>query len=112
MYFLLPDKKNGLPDLEKTINIFEKHPLRGDEMDEVEVGSFQLPFFNISFSLQEMEFLKKLGLVFPFSNGADFTETVDSIVAISNVFQNAFVEINEKGIEAAVVTYIDYEFRY
>lgn len=107
MYFLLPDKKDGLPDLEKTIdlNFFENHLSQGRE---VKVGSFQLPRFKISFDLEAPEFLKKLGLVLPFSNGADFTEMVDSPVAnslyISNVFHNSFVEVNEKGTEAAAAT--------
>lgn len=107
MYFLLPDKKNGLPDLEKTIdlNFFENHLSQGRE---VKVGSFQLPRFKISFALEAPEFLKRLGLVLPFSNGADFTEMVDSPVAnslyISNVFHNSFVEVNEKGTEAAAAT--------
>jgi len=74
----------------------------------VKVGSFQLPRFKISFALEAPSFLKKLGLVLPFSNGADFTEMVDSPVAnslyISNVFHNSFVEVNEKGTEAAAAT--------
>lgn len=107
MYFLLPDKKDGLLDLEKTIdlNFLENHLVQGPE---VKVGSFQLPRFKISFAFEAPEFLKKLGLVLPFSNGADFTEMVDSPVAnslyISNVFHNSFVEVNEKGTEAAAAT--------
>lgn len=45
----------------------------------------------------------------PFSNRADFTEMVDSPVAISNVFHNSSVEINEKGTEAAAVTAVAFE---
>lgn len=107
MYFLLPDKKDGLLDLEKTIdlNFLENHLSQGRE---VKVGSFQLPRFKLSFAFEAPEFLKKLGLVLPFSNGADFTEMVDSPLAnslyISNVFHNSFVEVNEKGTEAAAAT--------
>eukprot|EP00252_Welwitschia_mirabilis_P027084 TRINITY_DN9163_c0_g1_i1.p1 TRINITY_DN9163_c0_g1~~TRINITY_DN9163_c0_g1_i1.p1 ORF type:complete len:397 (-),score=75.74 TRINITY_DN9163_c0_g1_i1:214-1404(-) len=107
MYFLLPDKLDGLPDLEKTINMnfIQNHLSQGQEVD---VKSFQLPKFKLSFSLEASEILKQLGLVAPFTDEADFTEVVDSPTGsnlfISNVFHKAFVEVNEKGTEAAAAS--------
>ncbi|KAH9330863.1 hypothetical protein KI387_002971 [Taxus chinensis] len=107
MYIILPDDIKGLPELEKKVdlNFLENHLSQGRE---VKVGSFQLPRFKISFSVEATEILKKIGLVLPFSNEADFTEMVDSPVAsslcISNVFHKSFVEVNEEGTEAAAAT--------
>uniref|UniRef100_A0A0D6QZR2 Serpin domain-containing protein n=1 Tax=Araucaria cunninghamii TaxID=56994 RepID=A0A0D6QZR2_ARACU len=107
MYFILPDETNGLPDLEKKVDLtFLEHHL--SEGPEVKVSSFQLPRFKITHSLEATAILKKLGLVLPFSNEANFTEMVDSpsasSLSISNVFHKSFVEVNEEGTEAAAAT--------
>lgn len=107
MYFILPDDIKGLPELEKKVdlNFLENHLSKGSE---VKVGAFKLPRFKISFSVEATEILKKMGLDLPFSDGADFTEMVESTAAkslsISNVFHKSFVEVNEEGTEAAAAT--------
>lgn len=107
MYFILPDDIKGLPQLEKKVdlNFLENHLSQGSE---VKVGTFQLPRFKISFSVEATEILKKMGLDLPFSNEANFAEMVESPVgnslSISNVFHKSFVEVNEEGTEAAAAT--------
>ncbi|KAH9330852.1 hypothetical protein KI387_002960, partial [Taxus chinensis] len=106
MYFILPDDINGLPELEKKVDLnFLEHHLY--QRCEVKVGSFQLPRFKISGSVTATQILKSMGLVLPFSDEeANFTEMVDSdeILYISNVFHQSYVEVNEGGTEAAAAT--------
>ncbi|EYU25364.1 hypothetical protein ABFS82_03G049000 [Erythranthe guttata] len=110
MYFFLPDAKDGLPDLLDRVasesGFIESHtPNR-----PVLVGEFRIPKFKINFQFEAMNVIKELGVVLPFYPGG-LTEMVDSAIDgeslyVSGIFQKAFIEVNEKGTEAAAVSNI------
>ncbi|KAL7155090.1 hypothetical protein ABFS83_03G054700 [Erythranthe nasuta] len=110
MYIFLPDAKDGLPSLiEKAgseSGFIEKHIL----LSEVNVGNFLIPKFKMEFEFEATKVLKELGMVLPFSSG-DLTEMVyptittgEKSLFVSSIMHKAFVEVNEKGTEAAAVS--------
>ncbi|KAJ7570445.1 hypothetical protein O6H91_01G120200 [Diphasiastrum complanatum] len=107
MYIFLPDKRNGLSELQKGLDV-DTIWQELSRIQEVPVGSFQLPCFKIHFGLEATDTLKNLGLVKPFSTEADFSALVDSppgtMLHVSNVFHKGFIEVNEEGTEAAAAT--------
>ncbi|GLJ17551.1 hypothetical protein SUGI_0305290 [Cryptomeria japonica] len=113
MYIILPNDINGLPELERKLDLnFLEHHL--SPRSDVKVRSFQLPRFKVSSSVNATEILKTMGLVLPFSDDANFDEMVDCVsgrLCISDVFHNSFVEVNEEGTEAAAVTALVMEWR-
>lgn len=105
MYFFLPDAKDGLPALVEKVGSGSRFLDRHLPEQKAEVGDFRIPKFKISFGFEASKLLKELGLVLPFSGGADLTEMVDSLVGqnlyVSSIFHKSFIEVNEEGTEAA-----------
>ncbi|KAL2459130.1 Serpin-ZX [Forsythia ovata] len=107
IYFFLPDAKDGLPALVDKVSsesgFLENHL----PYQQVEVGTFRIPKFKISFGFEASEVLKGLGVVLPFS-GDGLTEMVDSPFGknlyVSSIFHKSFIEVNEEGTEAAAAT--------
>ncbi|XP_058786238.1 serpin-ZX-like [Vicia villosa] len=107
MYIFLPNSKDGLSAL------VEKLASKSELLDrmlpyhQVEVGDFRIPRFKILFGLETSDVLKELGVVLPFSTGG-LTKMVDSLegqnLCVSNIFHKSFIEVNEKGTEAAAAT--------
>jgi serpin B len=114
MYILLPHERKGLLQLEQSLDPKVLSHDLAQITREVPVSDFQLPKFKISCGFEVFQTLQSLGLTLPFlPNEADFTEMLDSSVVagddcchlyISDIFQKAFVEVNEKGTEAAAAT--------
>jgi len=105
MYFFLPDARDGLLALIKKVASepqILKHKL---PYKEVIVGDFRIPRFKISSRLELSNVSKELGVILPFSAGG-LTKMTDSPIWVSNIFQKSFIEVNEKGTEAAAVTTI------
>ncbi|KAF7047897.1 hypothetical protein CFC21_056751 [Triticum aestivum] len=108
MYILLPEANDGLWNLAEKVSsepeFLEKHT----PTEKVPVRHFKLPKFKISFGFEASSLLKGLGLHLPFSGEADLSEMVDSAeeqnLCVSSVFHKSFVEVNEKGTEAAAAT--------
>ncbi|XP_057419050.1 serpin-ZX-like [Lotus japonicus] len=110
MYILLPDAKDGLSTL------IEKMASESGFLDDklpqqkVQVCSFLIPRFDISFEFEASDVLKELGVVLAFSRGeADFTKMVKGNspldeLYVEGIIQKAFIKVNEKGTEAAAVT--------
>ncbi|KAL8058865.1 hypothetical protein ABFX02_03G049100 [Erythranthe guttata] len=113
MYFFLPDAKDGLVDLLEKAGS-ESGFIKNHIPDElVEVDKFRIPKFKIGFSFGAGEVIKALGVVLPFREG-NLTEMVDSDIdgkelRVSGIIHKAFIEVNERGTEAAAATAIDYE---
>ena len=104
MLVVLPRKTNGLVAL-------EKQWAAGDIYNKVTAGFWHEPAVIVSFPRFkiETEFQLKpelcaLGAGLAFSGGADFSGIGDEPLAISEVVQQAFVEVNEEGTEAAAAT--------
>ena len=68
----------------------------------------QLPRFSFASKVPNKEILKSMGLKLPFSNVADFNKIFDSIsdLFISDMFQKAWIKVDENGAEAAAVDVI------
>ncbi|KAH8352075.1 hypothetical protein KR084_001786, partial [Drosophila pseudotakahashii] len=98
MVIFLPEKVDGLPELERKIAGFS------ESLPKVAVN-LHLPKFKIEFTEELNKILETMGMADAFSDKADFRGLVKSTAAeISKVIQKAFIEVNEEGAEAAVVT--------
>lgn len=71
--------------------------------------SIQMPKFQLSYEVELNEVLKKLGMATAFQKGANFSKIIeeDDPLWISLVKQKTFIEVDEKGTEAAAATEID-----
>merc|ERR1712142_1264073 len=111
MQVLLPDNKDGLEEVEeklKTVNIndlFEKEKQQKD-LD------IQLPKFKLESTFELKEALTTLGVGDMFSeSAADFSgiTTVNKLF-VSFIVQKAFIEVDEKGSEAAAASAVGFSF--
>ncbi|GAV04547.1 hypothetical protein RvY_14815 [Ramazzottius varieornatus] len=97
----LPKEKKGLPALEKA--------LTAANLDVVYKGMTErkanvyLPKFKVEKSFNLGSTLQSLGVEKMF-NDADFSGISDSPMRVSAVVHKAFIEVNEKGTEAAAAT--------
>lgn len=125
MLVLLPIKRTGLADLEKNLHSFElKNITSRMSLRKVDVN---LPKFKIESNINLNEILKmvcpakikrihsgswkyyaifQLGVNEVFNNGADLSNILSNgvPVKVSNMIHKAFVEVDEKGAEAAAAT--------
>ncbi|XP_037708792.1 serine protease inhibitor 42Dd-like [Drosophila subpulchrella] len=98
MLIFLPEKVDGLPELERKIAGFSQW------LPEVNVN-LKLPKFKIELTSELEDILKTMGIRDAFDSTADFKGLVSaSGVRISKVRHKAFIEVNEEGAEAAAVT--------
>lgn len=103
MVVLLPEKKDGLKELESTLNAenLEKW-LAGLKKQKVET---YFPKFKTTQSFNLNDILKSLGMKEAFTRSADFFNMEPrKELYISDVVHKAFVEVDEKGTEAAAAT--------
>ena len=106
MTIVVPKAVDGLAALVQAIDgdVFGKL----DRWSKAEVNVW-LPKFKMDADSPLKDALKGLGLHAPFIEGADFSGIFAdkaTTVAISDVFQKGFIEVNEKGAEAAAVTVV------
>ncbi len=105
MVVLLPKRESSLKQMLQSLNIKELDTqLRTLKNQKVELW---LPKFKLETSYELKDVLMQMGMNAPF-NRADFSEmTQDKTpLEISRIIQKAFVEMNEKGTEAAAVTVV------
>ena len=105
MVVLVPQDAGGLSALEKKLTTAHLHKWIG-QLEKRESVNVQLPKFKLETDYQEMkETLKALGMVRAFGARAEF-QGIGSAkdLYISKVAHKAFVEVNEKGTEAAAAT--------
>ena len=103
MVVLLPKDKNGLAALEKQLDAKAYQQLI-HQMYYTKV-KLSLPRFKMTTSSKLKAPLYQLGMKQAFEDQADFTGMVKApILQISEVVHKAFVEVNEKGTEAAAAT--------
>lgn len=108
MYVFLPDE-NSSP--EKLLGI-----LNGDTWQRVtepgfseREGTVVLPKFRIEYGVELKQALQALGMKTAFDKRADFSGISNEPLFISAVRQQAFVEVNEEGTEAAAATTLTLE---
>ncbi|KAI8015977.1 Serpin-Z4 [Camellia lanceoleosa] len=108
MYLFPPDARDGLHDLVKE---FESNPrfLQQDlglNLDLVKLDEIWIPKFKFSYDFDVCDAMQDMGYSLPFSeNLTDFAKMIHFPKGIpffvSNMFHKAFIEVDEKGTEAA-----------
>ena len=107
MYVFLP---TGGSDYPKFVASFTPDNwqkwMNGFEIQNVQIT---MPKYKVAFENKLNTTLKKMGMTDAFGGGANFSEMCNLPVNISRVLQKTFIEVDEKGTEAAAVTAVEGE---
>jgi len=103
MVIFLPVQKNGIAELEKTLDyktcMFILGSLKNNTVN------LAIPKFTASYRVYLQNILSKMGMPLAFSGMADFSGmTGQRDLKISSVIHQAFINVDEKGTEAAAAT--------
>lgn len=103
MLVILPRKKDGLKDLELKLTAANLDAwLKSKKLYEVDV---KLPKFKFTSQFSLKQTLADMGMPIAFTRAADFSGmTSQEKLMISDVIHKAFVDVHEKGTEAAAAT--------
>lgn len=103
MVVLLPTRIDGLADLEKSLSTDSlKTWLAGLANKQVDVA---LPKFKVTREVELSSVLSKMGMPLAFSDNADFSGMNGRHdLSISAVIHKAYIDVDEKGTEAAAAT--------
>ncbi|KAH8297387.1 hypothetical protein KR044_011175 [Drosophila immigrans] len=104
MLIVLPNSKTGLPQLEEKLRSTPLTQITG-ALYSTEV-IVKLPKFKSEFEVELTDTFKQLGMTNLFSNEADFSKMIQSPeeLKVSKIIHKAFIDVNEKGTEAAAAT--------
>ena len=102
MYVFLPDHGVSLDSLIRELRSPDWDSWRKKFSDEK--GSIQLPRFKFEYEVELNGDLGALGMAEAFSTKANFTRMTSVPVFISEVIHKTYVDVTEKGTEAAAVT--------
>ncbi len=106
MLVLLPSSKSSFSNAEASLNQTEVNSIiNGLTVKDVEVS---LPKFKVEYNTELIPALTKMGMGIAFELGlADFTRiNRDTPLVITHVLHDTYVDVNEKGTEAAAVTVV------
>jgi serpin B len=67
-------------------------------------GMIGMPRFKMDYSASLVGLLKNLGMNIAFTGAADFSRMTNAIVYITDVVHKTYLDVNERGTEAAAVT--------
>ncbi|KAM1004253.1 hypothetical protein EV1_004402 [Malus domestica] len=109
MYLLLPDAKDGLPAFVERVCSEPDFLDRHRPETRVAVGAFVIPRFKISSGFEASKVLMDVGLVLPFNGEGDLTGMVESRLDKAKIIHKSFIEVDEKGTEAAAVSLCDFD---
>lgn len=104
MTFVLPDEGTSLKDLLGTPE--KLHRLLSDGEELRANVSVKLPKFKFQSRFDLNDTLKTLGIGIAFDDRADFSGMCDAPACISQVLQESFIGVDEKGVEAAAYTMV------
>ncbi len=103
MVILLPKNKNGLNGVETWLTA-KNYQYIANSLFKTKV-ILHLPKFKMTQNVNLKQTLKAMGMHTPFSRQADFSKITDKEhLVISEVVHKAFIEVSEKGTEAAAAT--------
>ncbi|NOR44451.1 MAG: serpin family protein [Candidatus Delongbacteria bacterium] len=103
MFVFLPKDKKGLPDIEKIMDM----ELINTSIKEIVKKDVKVyfPKFKLGLSYELSKLMKNLGMNDAFSKKADFSKmTGNKELYISAIIHKTFIEVDEKGTEAAAAT--------
>ena len=106
MVFVLPDEGTDVRELLASPEAL-REAFEGGEQSWGEVV-WQIPKFDFGAETDAGEVLRTLGVERMFGYDADFSGAVDGVAYISGVGQQTRISIDERGVEAAAFTRIDY----
>ena len=103
MLVLLPNETDGLQSLEENLNL--ENLSRWKDSLEENMVSVHLPKFTAETEYDMKKHLQQMGMNLPFDRiNADFNGISDRSLYISDAIHKAFVNVDEKGTEAAAAT--------
>jgi serine protease inhibitor len=103
MLVILPKENKNLNSIEKSLNL-DNYSLWLSMMTEQKIHLY-LPKFKVTSEFELSDALKKMGMPHPFSKEADFSGMTGHMdLMIDKIVHKAFVEVNERGTEAAAST--------
>ncbi len=104
MVVILPDKVDGLAEIEKKLSGEKLNEWLG-KLHTTKVHSLSIPKFKMTCEFSLGETLKEMGMPMAFGMQADFSGmNGKKDLFISAVIHKAFVDVNEEGTEAAAAT--------
>ncbi|WP_338470728.1 serpin family protein [Niallia sp. XMNu-256] len=105
MKIFLP--KNGLEPFNSILT--DENWQEWNSQFEVKEGTVLLPKFQLEYEASLKETLKKLGMTTAFTKGANFSKMIqeDDPLWISKVKQKTYIDVNERGTEAAAATSVE-----
>ena len=97
--------QNGIGDMEATEEEIQRICFDKLKYSAKQQVNISFPKFKMTMPLSLKDYFKKLGMINPFEEFANFSQ-MDSLKSlhISEIVHKAFVEVDEKGTEAAAAT--------
>lgn len=105
MYIFLPGEASCLDDFHKELSLEKFEAWRSGLRKQH--GSISLPAFRAEYGSNLNSSLKTLGMGIAFGPTADFSRLCNGEVYINEVIHKSFIEVNEKGTEAAAATSVE-----
>jgi serpin B len=110
MYFLLPQRSDSFNEMLSQLKQpdYWNQCLAAKQSTEIDIF---IPRFKIAYEFQPNlnESLQRAGMGIAFTGAADFSGIADDPLAISEVKQKIYIDVNEEGTEAAAVTSVAIE---